>query len=337
MRDQLQVRSEPSTKTSGRSGTKWMMRANGLEKSFMNRSGVTEAVRGISFDVREGEIVGFLGPNGAGKSVTMKMLTTLLKPGEGTASVAGFDLHTQQTSIRRHIGYVSQRGSTSDEARAGDEIVWQARLYGMSRSEAKKRGRDLFAALDLAGQWESRCSDLSGGQRRRVDIAMGLIHQPELVFMDEPTTGLDPQSRANLWDHIRKLRDDFGTTLFLTTHYMDEADALCDRILIIDHGRIVGQGTPAQLRSSIAGDTISLTLRTNSDASGAAGIAKTIATTEPMINGNLVQMQVENGPARLPELVKRLNETSIDAIAIEVASPTLDDVFLSLTGRSLRD
>ena len=337
MRDQLQVRGNPSTKSSGGSGTKWMIRAKGLEKGFTTRSGVTEAVRGISFDVREGEIVGFLGPNGAGKSVTMKMLTTLLAPGKGTASVAGFDLHAAARDIRSRIGCVSQKGSTSDEARAGDEIVWQARLYGISGSEAEKRGRELFDALDLSGQWQSRCSSLSGGQRRRVDIAMGLIHRPELVFMDEPTTGLDPQSRANLWDHIRKLRDDFGTTLFLTTHYMDEADALCDRILIIDQGKIVGKGTPAQLRSSVARDTISLTLRTGSDASGAAGIGQTFAGTEPMITGNLVQVQVEDGPARLPELVKRLNENGIDAIAIEVASPTLDDVFLSLTGRSLRD
>ncbi|MCF6303598.1 MAG: DUF4162 domain-containing protein, partial [Devosiaceae bacterium] len=202
---------------------------------------------------------------------------------------------------------------------------------------AHERGLELFRALDLEGQWDKKCGSLSGGQRRRVDIAMGLIHQPALVFMDEPTTGLDPQSRANLWDHITKLRDEYGTTIFLTTHYMDEADALCDRILIIDHGTIVGEGTPKQLRDKIAGDTIKLTLRNNEDASRAAGVAEKLSAAEPVINGNIVQIQVPGGPAVLPELIKNLGAKKVEAIAVEMSSPTLDDVFLSLTGRTLRD
>ncbi len=314
-----------------------VMSVRGLKRSFSTRSGTVLAVQGVDMDVFGGEIVGFLGPNGAGKSVTMKMLATLLVPGGGSASVAGFDLLTHQNEIRRRIGYVSQRGSTSDEARAGDEIVWQARLYGISPQAARRRGMELFRALDLEGQWSRKCRELSGGQRRRVDIAMGLIHQPDLVFMDEPTTGLDPQSRANLWDHIRKLRDDLGMTVFLTTHYMDEADALCDRILIIDHGEIVGAGTPEQLRERICGDTIRLTLRNNEDASRAAAVAEELHAAEPIINGNLVQVQAPGGPALLPELVKKLDARGVEAIAVEVSSPTLDDVFLSLTGRSLRD
>ncbi len=166
---------------------------------------------------------------------------------------------------------------------------------------------------------------------------MGLIHQPDLVFMDEPTTGLDPQSHANLWDHITKLRDDLGTTIFLTTHYMDEADALCDRILIIDHGKIVGEGTPKELREKISGDTIRITLRNNEDASRMANITEKLSALEPIINGNLVQLQMPNGPAVLPDIIRKLDAKNIEPIAVEVSSPTLDDVFLSLTGRTLRD
>lgn len=337
MSSQIQSQDNHSTQNTGQSEPIAMIISQGLSKSFKTRTNEVHAVRGVDFEVFRGEIVGFLGPNGAGKSVTMKMLSTLLNPGGGSASVAGFDLQTEQNKIKRHIGYVSQRGSTSDEAQAGDEIMWQARLYGISKKVAQERGLELFQALDLEGQWNKKCRSLSGGQRRRVDIAMGLIHQPDLVFMDEPTTGLDPQSRANLWDHIRKLRDTFGTTIFLTTHYMDEADALCDRILIIDHGTIVGEGTPKQLREKISGDTIKLTLRNNEDASRAAGVAENLSASEPIINGNLVQIQVPGGPAALPDLIKNLSGAGVEAIAVEVSSPTLDNVFLSLTGRSLRD
>ena len=334
---QTQVQTNHSTHSSDQSEPDSMIISQDLSKSFKTRTNEVLAVRGLNFQVLKGEIVGFLGPNGAGKTVTMKMLTTLLKPGAGAASVAGFDLHDQQREIKKHTGYVSQRGSTSDEALAGDEIIWQARLYGISPAEARQRGLELFRALDLEGQWDKKCKTLSGGQRRRVDIAMGLIHQPALVFMDEPTTGLDPQSRANLWDHIRMLRDEFGTTIFLTTHYMDEADALCDRILIIDHGKIVSEGTPRQLRGRVAGDTIKLTLRDNDDTARVCTIAEELSAIEPVITGNLVQLQVPDGPAKLPGLIKRLSEDNIEAIAIEMASPTLDDVFLSLTGRTLRD
>src|SRR6476469_9651745 len=234
-----------------------MITARALSRSFTTKRGVVEAVKGVDFSVAEGEIVGFLGPNGAGKTTTLRMLTTLIDPTAGEATVAGCDLRTDPVGVRRRIGYVAQSGSTLPEARAGEEIVDHARLYGLSREVATKRGADLFAQLDLDGLWERQCRSMSGGQRRRLDIAMGLVHEPSLVFLDEPTTGLDPQSRANLWEHIRGLRDR-GTTVLLTTHYLEEAAALCDHISIVDHGRIVAGGTPEELKRRIAGDVVTL-------------------------------------------------------------------------------
>ena len=219
-------------------GSAPIIEARGLKRVFHSKgkSGPVEAVRGIDLSVREGEIVGFLGPNGAGKTTTLKMLCTLLEPTDGSAKVAGADLRNDPVSVRRRIGYVSQAGSTLPQARVGAEIVNQARLYGISRREAEERGKALLAALDLKDVWTRNCGSLSGGQRRRLDIAMGLIHQPPLVFLDEPSTGLDPQSRANLWNHIRKLRDEFGTTVFLRRTTWTRRTRLSDRILIVDQG-----------------------------------------------------------------------------------------------------
>jgi ABC-2 type transport system ATP-binding protein len=315
-----------------------IIEATGLRRTYRARKAVVEAVRGVDLTVREGEIVGFLGPNGAGKTTTLKMLCTLLDPTDGTATVAGCDLRTDPVGVRRRIGYVSQAGSTSPEARAGEEIMSHAQLYGITRAEAETRGKALLAALDLGDVWSRTCGSLSGGQRRRLDIVMGLIHQPRLVFLDEPSTGLDPQSRANLWTHIRKLRDELGTTVFLTTHYMDEADALADRILIIDQGSIVAEGTPAELKKRVSGDALTLTLRNEEDAGRAATIAGALSgADQPNREANVVRLHVPEGGSALPVLLKALIAAGIEAIGVEVKSPTLDDVFLTLTGRSLRD
>jgi ABC-2 type transport system ATP-binding protein len=318
-----------------------IIEAQGLKRTFKARGAkgkLIEAVRGIDLVVREGEIVGFLGPNGAGKTTTLKMLCTLLEPTGGSATVVGADLRTDSVGVRRRIGYVSQAGSTSPEARAGEEFMSQAELYGISRSVAQKRGEALLAALDLGDVWDRPCGKLSGGQRRRLDIVMGLIHEPKLVFLDEPSTGLDPQSRANLWTHIRKLRDELGTTVFLTTHYMDEADSLSDRILIIDNGTIVAEGTPTELKMKVSGDAITLTLRTAGDAGRSAGIAAGLAGADtPVTEANVVRLHVTDGGSALPVLLKGLVDAGIEAIGVEVNRPTLDDVFLTLTGRSLRD
>ncbi|WP_093260496.1 ABC transporter ATP-binding protein [Thermostaphylospora chromogena] len=226
-----------------------LIRVSGLTKTF---DGVP-AVRGVDFTVAPGEIVGFLGRNGAGKTTTMRMLTTLLPPTSGTAVIAGRDLLADPDGVRRTIGYVAQGGATDPTRPVGEELEFQAMLYGMRAAEARRRAAVVLAALGLAGLEDRPVGALSGGQRRRLDIALGLVHGPRLLFLDEPTTGLDPQSRAELWTCIRALRDERDVTVFLTTHYLEEADALCDRLLIIDDGRIVADGTPGELRRRAAG------------------------------------------------------------------------------------
>ncbi|MGP4099329.1 ABC transporter ATP-binding protein [Nonomuraea sp. KM90] len=223
-----------------------MIKTSGLSKTF---DGGVEAVRGVDLSVEPGQIVGFLGPNGAGKTTTMRMLTTLLRPTAGTATVAGHDLIGAAKEVRRRIGYVAQGSGMPPVTPVKGELELQGLLYGLSRREVAARTAEVLARLELTGLETTFPAALSGGQRRRFDIAFALLHEPALLFLDEPTTGLDPQSRANLWDHIRSLRAEKGMTVFLTTHYLDEADALCDRLLIIDHGRIVAEGAPAELKS----------------------------------------------------------------------------------------
>ena len=314
-----------------------MIQARGLARTFRTHSGPVEAVRGVDLSVDAGEIVGFLGPNGAGKTTTLRMLTTLLAPTSGTATVAGHDLRRDPVGVRRNIGYVAQGGGTLDGARAGEEVLDQARLYGIPRGSAVSRGRELFERLDLDGLWDRPCGSLSGGQRRRLDIAVGLVHEPPLVFLDEPTTGLDPQARANLWSHVRGLRD-AGATVFLTTHYLDEADALCDRILVIDDGRIVSAGSPAALKRGLSGDGVALTLLDPSLAAVAVALAAALpGASDAAAAGSVVTVRVPDGGAALPGLLRDLDAKGVGLAGVEVRRPTLDDVFLSLTGRSLRD
>jgi ABC-2 type transport system ATP-binding protein len=318
--------------------TEKMIESRGLRRVYKTRTGEVEAVRGVDFSVESGEIVGFLGPNGAGKTTTLQMLTTLLRPTEGTATVAGRDLASDPVGVRRRIGYVAQSGGTDPEARAGEEIVDHARMYGIERDLAVTNGEALFDQLDLKGLWKRQCKTLSGGQRRRLDIAMGLVHKPSLVFLDEPSTGLDPQSRANLWGHIAGLRDDMGTTVFLTTHYMDEADLLCDRILVIDEGEIVARGTPDELKRSVQGDSVTIGFAGQENASTVATIASHVEdATEPVVEGTELRFRVPHGAGALPGFLREMVAKDIDLTAVEVHRPTLDDVFLTLTGRSLRE
>ncbi|MGZ4551506.1 MAG: ATP-binding cassette domain-containing protein [Blastococcus sp.] len=315
-----------------------MIHARGLARTFRKKKQEVRAVVGVDLDVAAGEIVGFLGPNGAGKTTTLRMLTTLLEPTAGTATVAGCDLIADPVGVRRRIGYVSQSGSTYPDARAGEEVVDHARLYGMTTAEATQRGKQLFRELDLEGLWERQPKSMSGGQRRRLDIAVGLVHVPELVFLDEPTTGLDPQARANLWQHIRALREDRGTTVLLTTHYLDEADALCDRILVIDHGSIVAAGTPDQLKSQVGGDVLTVTVEHPAQAAEVARLVGELPGAEaPQVVDDRVVGRVRHGGAALVELVRGLDRASIAVSGVESRRPSLDDVFLQLTGRSLRD
>ena len=329
-----------------------VIEAKGLARTYAVRARGKDAVRevhavkGIDFVVNAGEIVGFLGPNGAGKTTTIRMLTTLLNPTAGTATVAGADLATEPVEVRKRLGYVAQMGTTDPAAIAGEELVYHARMYGIPIAEAKERGQSLLANLDLDGLWERKCGSLSGGQRRRLDIAMGLVHSPQVVFLDEPSTGLDPQSRANLWTHIRRVRDEFDTTVLITTHYMDEADALCDRILIIDDGEIVAEGTPDELKRRVGGDQIALTVA-SADAERAAHLVASLTGTEPEVGQGAdagvasdlttLRLTAEDGGTAIPGLITALGGEGITVAGVEVRRPTLDDVFLTLTGRSLRD
>ncbi|MFG2385376.1 ATP-binding cassette domain-containing protein [Streptomyces avermitilis] len=225
----------------------------GLARTFQTKRGPVEAVRGIDLTVRPGEILGFLGPNGAGKTTTLRMLTTLLPPTGGAATVAGCDLVLDPVGVRRAVGYVAQSGGVDPNVTAREELVTQGRLYRLTKLRASERAEELARDLDLEDLLDRRTAALSGGQRRRLDIAMGLTHRPRVLFLDEPTTGLDPGSRAELWDLVRRLRDEHGTTVFLTTHYLDEADALSDRLVIVDQGVVVAEGTPSALKLAHGG------------------------------------------------------------------------------------
>ncbi|MGW7463198.1 ABC transporter ATP-binding protein [Streptomyces xantholiticus] len=225
----------------------------GLARTFQTKSGPVEAVRGIDLTVQPGEILGFLGPNGAGKTTTLRMLTTLLPPTGGAATVAGCDLVRDPAGVRRKAGHVAQSGGVDPTVSVREELVTQGRLYRLTKAEAAARTEELAKDLDLTDLLDRKAGALSGGQRRRLDIAMGLMHRPEVLFLDEPTTGLDPGSRAGLWDLVRRLRDEHGTTVFLTTHYLDEADELSDRLVIVDKGVVVAEGFPSVLKERYAG------------------------------------------------------------------------------------
>lgn len=314
-----------------------MIKARGLQRRFTARGRTVDAVKGVDIDVAEGELVGFLGPNGAGKTTTLRMLTTLLRPTAGEATVAGCDLRTDPLGVRKRIGYVAQGGGTSPECRVAEEIELQGRLYGLAKAEARKRGAVLTEQLDLAGLDQRLTKTLSGGQRRRLDIALGLVHAPKLVFFDEPTTGLDPQSRANLWEHIRRLRAEHGVTLFLTTHYLDEADSLCDRILVIDNGRIVAEGSPDSLKARVSGDGVVIGVDDGAVGRAAEIVGRVEGAHEVTVGHDEVRFRVPRGDTALPELLRAFDAAGVAPRSMQVTRPTLDDVFLTLTGRTLRD
>lgn len=221
-----------------------------LQKTFISGDTEVHAVKGIDLRVHAGEIFGFLGPNGAGKTTTMRMLTTLLKPTAGSAYIVDFDLIQEPHKVRLHIGYVSQAGGLERSATARENLVLQAQVYGMSKKQAKARADELIETLNLTSFADRLVETYSGGQRRRADIALGMVHKPKLLFLDEPTVGLDPQSRTHIWQEVKKLKA-AGTTIFFTTHYLDEADLYCDRVAIVDHGRVIALGTPTELKKEI--------------------------------------------------------------------------------------
>ena len=306
-----------------------------LRRTFKTRGGDVEAVRGVDLEVRAGEIFGFLGPNGAGKTTTLRMLATLLPPSGGKATVAGADLAREPQTVRRRIGYVPQGGSTDPAETGRGELVLQGRLYGMDRGTAQARAREVLGVLDLEAAADRRTGTYSGGMRRRLDIGLGIVHRPAVLFLDEPTTGLDPQARARMWDEIRALREG-GTTVFLTTHYLEEADVLADRLAIIDHGLIVAEGTADELKRQVAGDVVTIGVDGDRDAV-LATVRDQPFVREATAEGELIRLYVDRGDAALPQLIRVLDGVGLRARTLTLARPSLDDVFLRQTGRSLRE
>ena len=312
-----------------------MIETHGLRHVFKSRRGDVEAVADVNLRVNQGEIFGFLGPNGAGKTTTLRMLATLLPPTGGEARVAGVDLRRNPAGVRERIGYVGQEGGSDPSVTGRAELIFQGGLHGLPKAERGRRAQDLIERLALEECADRTIGTYSGGQKRRLDIGLGLVHEPELLFLDEPTTGLDPQSRARMWDEVRRLRDG-GTTVFLTTHYMEEADVLCDRLAIIDHGRIVVEGTPEDLKRQIAGDIITVGVSGDVDATLALVRVQPFVR-EASVEEGAIRLYVERGAEAMPVLLRELDAAHIAVTSLSMASPSLDDVFLRQTGRSLRE
>ncbi len=315
-----------------------MIQARQLTRDFVVKKEVVHAVRGIDLDVAAGELVALLGPNGAGKSTTLRMLTTLIPPTSGSAVVAGCDVATDAPGVRRRIGYIGQGNGAGRSWRVRDELVMQGRFYAMPKREAADRADELLHSLELADLAKRKVSSLSGGQRRRLDVAMGLMHRPVLLFLDEPSTGMDPQNRANLWDHVLRLRD-AGTTIVLTTHYLEEADSFAERVIVIDHGRIIADDTAAALKSTVVGDLLTVRVP-EAQASAAGEIVRRhgrdiAASRQP--GGVQWTLHTDQGRAAFPALIAELALAGCVPDLAELREPTLDDVFLRLTGRSLRE
>lgn len=315
-----------------------MIRTEGLSKRFEQGKNTIDAVVDVDLDVAEGELVALLGPNGAGKSTTLRMLTTLLPPTAGRAEVAGFDVTADRDEVRRRIGYVGQGSGAGHNQRVRDELVTQGRCYGMTKPASDVRADELLEALDLADLATRKVSTLSGGQRRRLDIALGLVHRPPLLFLDEPTTGMDPQSRANLWEHILRLRESMGTTIVLTTHYLEEADAMAGRVIVIDRGTVIADDTASALKADLAGDLLTVGFDDADAAAEAVLLAGELVTVrDAVVVGTSARVRTSEGDATLPELLRRVEVSGLRAATAEIARPTLDDVFLGLTGRRLRE
>lgn len=304
--------------------------ANNLARSF----GDVAAVRAVDLEVATGSIYGFLGPNGAGKSTTVRMLCTLLAPTGGTATVAGFDVATQATDIRLRIG-VALQSSALDPKQTGRELLdLQGRYYGLNKTDRERRVQELSALIDIGDAIDRRVGTYSGGMARRLDLATALIHQPSVVFLDEPTTGLDPASRASIWDEVRRLNTEQGITVFLTTQYLEEADELADRVAIIDDGRIVAEGTPDELKRSIGSDVIIVTVASQPDR--ARGVAEQVPTCGPVeVHGNELTIVSTDGAAAIGPVAIALGAAGLTVSSMTLRRPTLDDVFLEMTGAHL--
>ncbi|MDQ0642596.1 ABC transporter ATP-binding protein [Microbacterium murale] len=314
-----------------------IIETEGLSKVFTVKKAQVAAVSDLTFTAARGELVAFLGPNGAGKSTSLRMLTTLIPPTSGTARVVGHDIRRDPAAVRARIGYVGQLTSGSFAQRVRDELLSQGKFYGMSKRDSIRRADELIESLDLGGFANRAVQQLSGGQKRRLDVALGLMHAPPLLFLDEPSTGLDPQSRANLWDHILELRRQHGTTVFLTTHYLEEADRYAERVMVMDRGRVIADDNATALKATLAGDLLTLGFTDLEQASRARSILSDIARTEIDQKDAALSLTAPNGDRLLPVIVRELDAAGIIVDSATGVPPTLDDVFLALTGRTLRE
>ncbi|MFF8377856.1 ATP-binding cassette domain-containing protein [Streptomyces sp. NPDC015661] len=316
------------------SGPAYAIRTRGLVKSYPGPDGTTtHAVRGLDLDVTQGETFAFLGPNGAGKSTTIAMLCALARPTSGHATVAGADVLTQPHEVRRRVGMLFQHSAVDPDLTAEQNLHIHARLYGLSRREARGRTADVLETAGLADRRRSPVRTLSGGMRRRLEIARQLLHAPGVLFLDEPTTGLDPHARAQVWEHLRALRERHGSTLFVTTHYLEEAEN-CDRLAIIDRGRLVAQGAPLALKSAIGDDRV--VLRTGDDPVAEHVVRRIVPPDRAVtVDADGICLRVPGGSGWIPRLCAALEAGGIAVHAASATPPTLDDVFFHHTGRSL--
>lgn len=303
-----------------------------------NARKTVHAVTDLTFEVTRGELVAFLGPNGAGKSTSLRMLTTLIPPTSGRASVVGCDILRQPAEVRARIGYVGQLTSGSFAQRTRDELLSQGAFYGLPKARSRARADELIESLGLSDFASQSVQQLSGGQKRRLDVALGLMHAPPLLFLDEPSTGLDPQSRANLWQHILDLREQHGTTVFLTTHYLEEADRYAERVMVMDRGRVIADDTAARLKANLAGDVLTFGFTSADEATRAVAIVQRLTDRQVRReNETSVGVTAPDGDALLPVAVRALGAEGIAVQRATGVPPTLDDVFLTLTGRTLRE
>ena len=307
--------------------------ATALARDF----GDTHAVAGVDLAVAPGEIYGFLGPNGAGKSTTVRMLTTLLRPTSGTARVAGFDVGSEAERVRLRIG-VALQDAALDPKQTGRELLdLQGRLYGLPRHERQRRVDELLQLVDIGDAVDRMIGTYSGGMKRRLDLAAALVHQPEVLFLDEPTTGLDPTSRAAVWAEVRHLNENLGMTIFLTTQYLEEADALANRVGIIAHGRLVAEGTPAELKRSVGSDVIVAKVSPGEGERVAAAVRGLASVARVEVAGDEVLMSVDHGAAAISPVAVALADAAVHVEGLTLRTPTLDDVFLHITGGRMQE
>jgi ABC-2 type transport system ATP-binding protein len=307
--------------------------ASDLRKTY--RGGI-RAVDGISFEIETGAIFGLLGPNGAGKSTTVKILTTLSRADSGEARVAGLDVVRDAQRVRRSIGVVGQRPGLDPDATGRENLEMQAELYGLFGAARRQRVDELLRRLGLAGAGARLAKTYSGGMQRRLDVALGLVHRPEVLFLDEPTTGLDPEARAELWQEIERLAREEEMTILLTTHYLEEADRLASRLVIVDEGRIVAQGTPDSLKSELRGDTVQVELTDDGAGAAVAVVREVRGVSELTVDGRLLRARVDNGAAAIPSMISALERGGLRIASATIARPSLDDVYLRHAGRSFQ-